>query len=340
MTANLNGILEKLALTINDSNDLEELVRPFLEILEEITGLESTYLTHIDEAQGLQHILYANNTKTQQLDIPEGLSVEWGDTLCKRALDEQKSFTDDVASCWGDSQAAMQLGINTYLSEPIRIGDGELFGTLCGASGSRISINIEARRLLTMLAKLIARQLERDRLLERLQRENLVFSQQALTDPLTGIPNRRASLQELTRALAGVNRSGTPLHLAFIDLDGFKAINDQYGHDAGDRFLIQIAQRLSEGLRDSDFVARYGGDEFLVFGPACSADLEESRDAIGTRLESLTIGTYDLSGEAFFYAGPSVGVVTALADEKDSTSLISRADAAMYAVKQARRSGR
>ena len=65
MTANLNGILEKLALTINGSNDLEQLVRPFLEILEDITGLESTYLTHIDQAQGLQHILYANNTKTQ-----------------------------------------------------------------------------------------------------------------------------------------------------------------------------------------------------------------------------------------------------------------------------------
>ena len=249
-------------------------------------------------------------------------------------------FTDDVAGCWGDLQAAKQLGINTYLSEPICIGDGELFSTLCGASASRLSINIEARRLLSMLAKLIARQLERDRLLERLQQENLVFSQQALTDPLTGIPNRRASLQELNRAIAGVRRSGTPLHLAFIDLDGFKVINDQYGHDAGDRFLIQIAQRLSEGLRDSDFVARYGGDEFLVFGPACSADLEESREAIRTRLESVTIGIYDLSGQDFFYAGPSIGVVTALADEKDSASLISRADAAMYEVKQARRSGR
>lgn len=339
MTANISSVLDKLATTISDSTDLEDLVRPFLEILEEVTGLESTYLTRIDEVEGLQHILFARNTKSQQLEIPEGLSVDWADTLCKRALDEQRPFSDDVASCWGDSKAAKALGISTYLSEPVRVGEGELFGTLCGASSSRIDVDAESRRLLSMLARLIARQLERDRLMARLQKENLAYSQQALLDPLTGIPNRRALMQELARALANARRSGIPLHLAFIDLDHFKRINDDFGHDAGDRFLIQIAQRLAAGLRDGDFVARYGGDEFLVFGPAYAVDLENSEKRFRERLEELTSGLFLLNDDDFSYAGPSAGVVTSATDESKAEALIARADAVMYQVKQSRRSG-
>lgn len=339
MTKSMGGILDRLATTISNSNDLEELVRPFLEILQEVTGLESTYLTRIDEGQGLQHILFAHNTRTQRLEIPEGLSVDWKDTLCKRALDEQRPFSDEVASCWGDSQAAANLGITTYLSEPVRVGDGELFGTLCGASGSRVHVSVEARRLLAMLAKLIARQLERDRLMDQLQSENLAYSRQALSDPLTGIPNRRALMQELGRSLAGAARTGVPIYLAFIDLDGFKAINDDHGHDAGDRFLIQVAQKLSQGLRDCDSVGRHGGDEFLVFGPVGPSDLEESRQAIHRRLEELTTGIFYLNGEEFFYPGASIGVVTSFAEERDCEEIIARADSAMYRVKKSRRAG-
>lgn len=337
MKVQSDEILEKLAITIADSNDLEQLVRPFLELLEEITGLESTYLTRIDEAEGLQHILFARNTQAQKFEIPEGLSVPWEDTLCKRALDEQRPYSDDVAGCWGDSQAAKALGIRTYLSEPIRIGEGKLFGTLCGASGSSIGVSIEARRMLSMLARIIARQLERDFLMEKLERENLVLSHQALLDPLTGVPNRRALMQELARALAGAQRTGTSLFVAFIDLDGFKSINDQYGHDAGDRFLIQFAQKLKSGLRDADFISRYGGDEFVVFGPANTSNLDEDRLLFGERLRQLTAGTFMLNEHEYFYPGASVGVVTSRAYEKDNESLLARADAAMYCIKKSRR---
>lgn len=338
MTSNASSILDKLAATVTDSADLEQLVRPFLEILEEVSGLESIYLSLVDEQKAMQHILFAHNTKTQQLEISEGASLAWSESLCKRALDENTPYCQDVLGCWDDLEVVKALGINTYLGVPVHIGEGELFGTLCCASGARIEINDQAKRLIGMLAKLIARQLERDQLMQRLQKENVLFSRQALTDPLTGIPNRRALLQELKRAMASLSRSGNALHLAFMDLDGFKKLNDQYGHDAGDRFLIQVAQKLTEGLRDSDFVARYGGDEFIVFGPVYAPDLEESRDAIGRRLENLTAGTFDLNGEPFDFLGASVGVVTVASDQETCEQVIARADEAMFQVKELRRS--
>ena len=329
------AILDKLATVVAETDDVESLVRPLLDLLEAVTGLESTYVTAIDLINSTQHIIFARNIK--ELTIPEGLSVPWDDTLCKRALEEGRAYTDDVAACWGDSDAARLLGITTYLSTPIRVGSNELYGTLCGASASRVPVSAEARRLLTMFATLIARQIERERLLAQLRQENKIYSEHALLDPLTGVANRRALTRELERALANARRSGTEIHVAFIDLDGFKAINDQRGHDAGDRFLMQIASALHSGMRDGDFVARHGGDEFVFFGMAGSDDHPQSRRVLQSRLENLTRGSFTLGEQRIDYAGASVGVVTSTAQREDCESLIARADAAMYAVKRQRR---
>lgn len=331
----MDPFLDKLAAAVSDSEDLESLVRPLLELLESVTGLESTYLTTIDLERNVQRIVFSRNT--QALRIPEGLEVPWGDTLCKRALDEGRPYVDNVAGCWGDSEAARALGITTYLSEPVRVAAGELYGTLCGASAARVQITDDTRRLLRMFSQLIARQLERDRLLARLKEENRELSRYALSDPLTGIPNRRALMSELARALANAERTGTAIHVAFVDLDAFKAINDQHGHDAGDRLLIAIARALRNGVREGDFVARYGGDEFVVFGPATSDATDADRAAMGARLQRLATGRFSIGSLTINYTGASVGVVTSCAGERDVGALLARADAAMYEVKKARR---
>ncbi|MBA2777723.1 sensor domain-containing diguanylate cyclase [Billgrantia kenyensis] len=328
-------VLDKLAEAVAEEESLESLVNSLLELLEAVTGLESTYLTHIDALRGVQHVVFSRNSK--DLDIPAGLTVPWGDTLCKRALDEKRPFTDDVEACWGDSIAAKALGLKTYISEPVRIGHDELYGTLCGASKSQKAVSPKSRRLLVMFSRLIARQLERDRLLERLKQEHMTFKEYALTDPLTGIPNRRAMETELQRALANAERTGSVIHLAFIDLDDFKRINDQHGHDAGDRFLIEIAKTLKAGIREGDVVARIGGDEFVVFGNTGTADSAMAREVIAHRLTGLTRGTFDLGVIQLEYGGASVGVATSLMGERDIDALMGRADEAMYLAKQTRR---
>ena len=131
----MSELLDHLSESVTSARSVEELTRPLLEMLEAVTGLESTYLTSIDEIRGVQHVLYARNSSAMQ--IPEGLTVPWNDTLCKRALEEGRAFTDDVPACWGDSQAARDLGIRTYVSKPVRMGNGALYGTLCAASTQR-----------------------------------------------------------------------------------------------------------------------------------------------------------------------------------------------------------
>ncbi len=326
----MEDALRRLVDSVSNTNDLENLVRPMLELLEAVTGLGSTYLTMIDERAGLQHILYSRNTSA--LQIPEGLSVPWGDTLCKRALEEGRPYTDDVAGCWGDSDAARALGINTYLSQPVRMLDGDIYGTLCAASADRVGLKPEVIDVLGKFAKLIAQQVERERALKLVSAANVELSAHALADPLTGLANRRRMEQDLLRMLAASERDGKSLVVAFIDLDGFKAINDQYGHDFGDEFLIYISRALTSVLRPTDLVARTGGDEFVVLAPGATASV------LRDRLEEATIGRFSHGKRSIDYHGGSVGVVSIEPGNRDIHEILNKADSAMYQVKRARKS--
>jgi len=173
----MDKILQTLSERVTQARDLESLTRPLLEMLEAVTGLESTYLTEIDEGQSTQHIRYARNVAG--LQIPEGAAVDWSDTLCRRAIDEGRLFTDNVAECWGDSDAARIMGIRTYLSSPVRTSSGSLYGTLCAASAERKPMVAGSEQLIGFFARLIAEHVEREQLLQQLQRANDELSRRA-----------------------------------------------------------------------------------------------------------------------------------------------------------------
>ena len=143
----------------------------------------------------------------------------------------------------------------------------------------------------------------------------------ASTDPLTGLANRRAWDAEAARALARARRSGSPLTIAVLDLDGFKQVNDREGHGAGDELLRRVTGHWSARLRGSDLLGRHGGDEFVL----CLPDTDEP----GARelLDQLADGAP---------ARCSVGTATAGAGDT-LTGLLARADAALYLDKHRRR---
>ncbi|WP_432722230.1 sensor domain-containing diguanylate cyclase [Jeongeupia wiesaeckerbachi] len=336
----MDTMLLALSDTVTEAHDLESLTRPLLEMLETLTGLESTYLTVIDLPRGQQEILFARNADA--LTIPEGLSVDWNDTLCKRALDEGRMYTGNVADCWGDSDAARALGIRTYLSTPVRMRSGELYGTLCAASAAPKTLNAGTDRVLTLFARLIAEHVEREQLLQQLQRANRELSLQALTDPLTGLPNRRALMQELGRLFSLSSRAAHRVLIAYIDLDGFKHINDTLGHDAGDLLLQTIARRVSSVLRAGDFLARVGGDEFVAIGMGPTDDTlpAHAAEMFQQRLFAQTVTYFDTDGSEQRYPGASVGAVAVDPAGIDVHQALQQADAVMYAVKAQRRAAR
>ena len=333
----MDHLLARLSESLGQARSQEALVRPLLEMLQQATQLESTYLTTIDFDNNVQQVRYACNSDSMQ--IPEGLSVPWNDTLCQRALAEGRMCTSDVQTCWGDSQSAQALGIQTYVSAPIRLSDGRIYGTLCAASAQRTHLPNTVQVVLQLFAQLVGQHVEREQLMEQLQERNAQLTQLALTDPLTQLPNRAALMEALQRLLAQALREDSHVLVAFVDLDNFKQVNDVYGHAAGDALLCTLAQRLQSAMRGSDMVARMGGDEFVLVGPAATPNdaLPQAIDAIRQRLREASVCDVALPHQQLLhYGGASVGVVAVKGDVTVDTAL-QWADAAMYADKAQRK---
>ena len=175
---------------------------------------------------------------------------------------------------------------------------------------------------------------------ERLKRELVVararvgdLEARADIDPLLDILNRRGFERELKRALSHVKRYGTQAALMFVDLDGFKGINDRYGHGAGDALLKAVARELIGNVRASDIVGRIGGDEFGVLiwrleGPQATAKARE--------LEAKIAGVGIPLGKARIEVAASIGVAP-LVEDASPADIIAAADQAMYARKDERR---
>jgi diguanylate cyclase len=155
----------------------------------------------------------------------------------------------------------------------------------------------------------------------------------AHSDPLTGLLNRRG-LTEALRCALPINAAGPMLAVYLLDLDGFKLVNDSFGHDAGDELLVAVAGRLRAHLRASDAIARLGGDEFVLLAGALPGDTEAQQ--LGRKLLGAFHAPFDVAGQAC-RVGLTIGYALAPLDGNDGVELLRQADAAMYAGKQAGR---
>lgn len=313
---------QQLAEVVSGAQDVEQLTRPLLEALHQVSGMASTYLTRVELEE--QSVLYSLNSQAQRgFAIPEGIHVPWEQSLCRRSLAEDRPFVDDVPSVWPESEAAAALGIASYVSVPVRLSSGELWGTLCGADDVSRPRAASHLPLLGLFSRLIAAEVERSAAVQQAQQEAALARRQASTDTLTGCATRVTVEPWLLQALGRLGREEVVATL-FVDVDAFKLVNDRHGHATGDAVLAALGDRLRSVGRADDLVARIGGDEFLV--------------AVVLPRSSVSSLTHRVRAAADFdldHAGHVISVRCsvgcAISDEaSDPTTLVAVADVEMY----------
>jgi diguanylate cyclase (GGDEF)-like protein len=156
--------------------------------------------------------------------------------------------------------------------------------------------------------------------------------QLSLRDPLTGLANRRFLHENEKHLIANAKRSRTQMAVLAVDLDEFKAVNDRYGHAAGDEVLVTSAERMKQLLREADVIARFGGDEFVIV-LAQVDDAEAAREVARRVVESLS-QPIPIAGGGNARIGASVGIAMCCADGETLDDLLKKADTALYAAKR------
>ncbi|MCC6174477.1 MAG: EAL domain-containing protein [Chloroflexi bacterium] len=158
------------------------------------------------------------------------------------------------------------------------------------------------------------------------------LARQAFFDPLTGLPNRVLFMYSIEHALAGARRNKVGVAVMFLDLDGFKRVNDTFGHQAGDQLLVALGQRLKACVRPGDTVARLGGDEFTILLEDIPYADEATR--VAQRILDRLQEPFPLDGRDV-YVGTSIGIAFGMPGESEPPNLLRFADAAMYRAKAA-----
>ena len=251
-------------------------------------------------------------------DLPQFSSSSSDFGIGGQAYRENRSVVvENYADTPNPTQALIDQGLQAAMAVPVR-SDGVTVGSLSIGTLWPQTFSDTEREMLEILAEHAG-----IALLDASSRESVRL---ALTDHLTGLPNRRLFLDRLTQGIEHARRDHQPLAVLFIDLDGFKAINDGRGHAAGDGVLKEVARRIERTIEPRDSAARLGGDEFVVM-------LEQSDLARAATIAdgiARAIKAPLRFGRRRFYVGATIGVAMIDGQHVDSEELLRQADIAMY----------
>jgi len=310
--------------------------------LPDILGEIATFVEH-HANRGLCSILLLDScgTKLEQRaapSLPEGYVQRLGPTTigpsngsCGTAVFRREPvLVTDIASdpLWADRRGvALEFGLRACTSWPIFGHRGQVLGSFALYFREPVAPEPADLELFCAFTRLAGIAIERHAEESRVRRL-------AHYDGLTGLPNRFLFNEFLTCALRSAQRRNRQCAVLFVDLDRFKQVNDSLGHEAGDRVLRELAQRMRACLRESDKIARMGGDEFYVL----IEDLQDGRHAkeVAHKLIDAAARPISIDG-ATCTLGASVGIAVFPQDGRESDALLAKADSAMYKAKHAGR---
>ena len=306
------AILQRLASEISAVLDIDDLAERLLRIICDAMGYENGFLLTLDDAGEYLVIRAAVGPSGSYVGqrLPHGQGISWWVV--------EHGELQNVPDGRLDPRFYGPGEIRSVLCVPLQLGD-ERIGALGVESTRLAAFGREDEDLLTAVSHQVAAAV-------RVAKLHQAAKTAAATDPLTGLPNRRSFFQRLERELARLD--GAPLSVAMVDANGLKALNDGFGHAAGDEALVRVGAILQGGVREGDLVARIGGDEFAVLfvgAPILTAEriirrlaerIAHSTLGMGRRLPTIAWGVADATGEATVDA------------------LVEAADRAMYRQKQ------
>jgi len=301
------------------------------------------------EALGVQHssvILADPEDRIEYigLDVPEQFEAVARERLVgsparefrlwRRAMRQPKPiFVENArASQLIPTELVTLLGLRSYVAFPLLSSERPLGLVICAETRESRHWTAEERRLVDQLALEGSLVVENAALRGADQERIDELARQAFHDPLTELPNRALFADRLEHALARLERHDQLIAVLLLDLDGFKEVNDSLGHDAGDRLLIAMSQRLRACLRPADSIARLGGDEFTILLEEITSLSEATRVAV--RIEDALRTPFELDGHEVKVT-TSIGIALHSGGDIDPDELVKNADAAMYTAKRA-----
>lgn len=314
--------LFRISRLVSSGRDLDWVLGEMLEIIQEFSPAGKCAILLLDDESGLLRVRAARG----YLDGVVDLSILPGEGVTGRCLEERRSIVvDDL-----DSEPSYICGVSGARSEiavPM-IAEGRGVGVLNAESTLPAAFGRDEVRLFEIVARQAATVIQATRWF-------LETARLASTDPLTGLANRRRFIEHLTSALRRAERYGESLGLVIFDLDRFKSVNDAHGHEVGDRLLVEVAKQLGDGLRDTDVVARLGGEEFGAI--LSHATVEAAREVTERVRRGVAALRLPVEAGDDLRTTISAGVAVYPIHGGDDRALMRRADEALY---EAKRSGR